>query len=314
MTDEKGASMGRFSRQRLAMCASAAAVAVVAMSAVLWGQTQRSAANPDTAEVLPVAAPSSSSSSDGSTARSEIEDFPGFRRVDYRMDEEQFSREERARENMTAECMRDRGRQYTPVFSVVYGPGEEPPADSGAPENANDKHVATLSEDEKRAYFVDLYGVADPFDPAASTRTTPDSCAGRAFGAIPGVFAAPADLTSAYKALRGSARERARAQGATERWSSCMKQDGWDYSDPQELLAAMDEAEARPGSAAAVSLTAAGNRHQDVCGPGLRRAQQALLLELEQEFVNDHRQALREHRERVASSEATVQRYQKSTG
>lgn len=314
MTVEKGAVMGRLSRQRASIVASIAAVAAVSIAGVAIGQTQRGSTYPASTEVLPVAAESTSPSGSETAARSEIEEFPGFRRVDHRMDEEQFSREERARENMTAECMRDRGRTYTPVFSVTYGPGEEPPPATGAPENANDRHVATLSEDEKRAYFVDLYGVADPFDPAATTRTTPDSCAGRAFAAIPGVFAAPPELTATHKALRDQARAKARAQGVTERWSSCMRQGGWDYSSPQELFAAWDEAQARPGSAAAASLASAHSRHQEICGPDLWRAQEKLLVELEQQFVNEHRQALREHRERVSSSEATVERYQKSTG
>jgi hypothetical protein len=238
-------------------------------------------------------------------AGSSIEQYPGFRRVGYEEDERQFDREDRARENMAAECMADKGHVYVASPSIYVGPNDAPP--TMAPANKNDAHVAALSPEQRERYFMDLYGVPDPYDPE-TTLTTKESCAGQAFERIPGVFAIGASLRASFEALVDRQRDDSRVRSATARWARCMAGAGHTFATPSEMHGALDETQ--PGSQSARRAEEAQSRHREICGPELAAVESDVRRAVEEEFVQANRAALDAHRARVASSEEMVQRYQ----
>ena len=239
--------------------------------------------------------------------RSALESYPGFRRINYRDDEAQYDREERAREGLTAACMQRLGRRYVPSPSKRYESFDVAGPAGGSPDNANDVHVDAMDPADRRTYFLALYGVPDPF--AENTAgTTPTSCVGQAFSTVPSLFTMSRDLRDARDTLPVKARRLPPVVEAERGWSRCMRAAGHPYTTVEEMLRATDEA--RPRTAAGTKGEDARLRHDRDCGPALGAATERALLRLENDFAVEHRLQLDAHRARVAAIEPIVAQHQ----
>lgn len=210
--------------------------------------------------------------------RSTLEEVPGFRFVDWRLDDEAFTTEERAREILISECMADKGWEYLPSPAVTIGPNDPLPLEVQA--NPNDARALELNELDRAAYYLDLVGSPDP-----NSLTDPGSggCLAAALEEIPGVYALAAELLSETESLRHAIQSHPQVLSAETQWSECMRSRGFDYSNPDGEMS--DEARS-------TSFT-----H---CEAELREATETARIEMENEFAAAHRAELEAHATRAA--------------
>jgi hypothetical protein len=188
---------------------------------------------------------------------------------------------QRAIQEYVVTCMRGLGWEYTPVdtskvfadvpdidpdeFREAWGYGittfigreDENPynVDTGVemPEDPNAAYVAALSPADQDAYYEDLYGPTDQFDPAAEAEGT-DGTDGTD-GEVPAFDLATAEgcINEAYREVQGTnpmmdpamgeeiadvfsaIEEDPRLIEATEAWSACMADAGFDFAQPEEI-------------------------------------------------------------------------------
>lgn len=240
-----------------------------------------------------------------SVPRSDLEAYPGFRYVDWRLDEEIFEREEMAREVSTAACMKSAGWPYTPSPSVyIESDSEYIESDSDAANvsvsNENDKYVATLAPASRKDYFLALYGVSDPF--AENLVLTGNrGCSGESFKELPGVYAAVTQLRPELYAMKTEMRSDVAALKGTQVWSACMARAGHVVESREELLANVDA-----GSPDAWSMM---ETDRDQCATALEDARQAVRIRHENMFALKHKKVLVEHAEMVEQAKGLVTRY-----
>ena len=147
------------------------------------------------------------------------------------------------------------GFAYGALYNGADGTGADDPWANFV--NPNDAYVASLSEDEKAAYEVSLYGTAEEqaqtgfttttFDPTTGTEWSmtggQSGCQGEAFTAV---FAKTSTQTTegaeAIKRYWEDLQTRVKADPRTiklgERWASCMSDAGYDYEDPDGFTSA----------------------------------------------------------------------------
>jgi hypothetical protein len=238
--------------------------------------------------------------------------YPGFGH-NVTADEARFDRESLAREKLTASCMQQQGFAYTvvpPVRIDAANPGPE----IALAQNPNVAYAESLSDERRVAYYMALYGVANPNSPAADDlfdRKAPGGggCSGQAFAAIPSVYAAQSELNEEYLDLRRSIKQEPRVVAAERKWSACMQRSGHRYASSEELLAELDNA------VAANKLTPAlQQRHEQAiavarsCGQqsGLDTTIAQVRVEKETAFVAEHQALLKSHVERLNQAEALL--------
>lgn len=252
--------------------------------------------------------------------RSPLAAYPGFGH-DPEADEARFEREELARERRIAACMEQQGFPYTPAPAVrVLAPtdGEAPPETTPDP---NRRFVETLDADRRRAYYLALYGIADPFSEAAEDLHDPRAgsgggCSGEALRAIPGVYAAHSRLSEELAALRRAILGDERVRSAEQSWAACLAERGLDgYETPRDLRAHLDRTRgsARPPGPDAARKVAQEHRRTLEAGRacdarvGLTRTRDQVRMEREAAFVERHREVLDRHLESLRGQERLLQ-------
>ena len=170
--------------------------------------------------------PSAVASEPDPAAVSYLEQYPGFRFVDWELDEQTFAAEELAREYFTTLCMEEQGWQYFPTPTVRFGSNVKTIATE--PQGSNEDYVAALSSGKRTAYYLTLYGVADPNNPVTGY-SSEHGCMKESLGKVPGVFALAGELRDSLEQLEVQAR--AEAEG-TEDYQSAYR---------AAIIAAQDE-------------------------------------------------------------------------
>ncbi len=183
------------------------------------------------------------------------------------------------------------GWAYVPVTSTLVTAGDRWPTAPGP--NANDTFVATLAPEARKAYFVALYGVPDPFavDVAAA-----GGCAGAANAAVPGVFAEAAALRAELEAMRRGVRQDPATLAAARQWQACL---GEPYANPGELMGAIDHGVPVP--------VATVSRDQQLCRPAYQVAVDLVRVHHEDQFAARFKDRLAVHQARMARAEALLQ-------
>lgn len=162
----------------------------------------------------------------------------------------------------------------------------------------NERRAAALAPEQRRAYFMALYGVPDPYSVDAAQLHDPASptgggCKAEAVRAIPGVYAAAAALTEEYVAMRRSVAEDARVKTAEGRWAECMRGRGHSFSSPSQMhrdLAVAARSDREQGRAKIREIDPVARQ----CGQsaGLDAAVATVRTEKETAFVAQHRATL----------------------
>ena len=236
--------------------------------------------------------------------------YPGFGH-NPAADEARFDRESFARERLIARCMKQAGLPYTPVQSTR---NDAAIPDQASQQDPNIAYAESLSAEQRKAYYLALYGVANPNSLAADDlydRNAPGGggCEGQAFATLPGVFRAQGVLNEEYLELRQSVKGEPRVLAAERDWSACMKTRGYQYATTLDLLAELDNAvmqgrftpelEQRHQVASTVGRT---------CGTavGLDEMIAQVRVEKESAFVAAHKVLLDQHLERIRNEDALI--------
>lgn len=240
-------------------------------------------------------------------AGSPLAAYPGFR--DPEVDEAQFVREERRREQRVAVCMRDAGFRYTPAPPVVVdGAQEQLPPDV----DPNEAYAASLDPIARSAYYLALVGVADPNAQEASELPDPDAetgggCVGEVFREVPGVYEVRGRLADELDAMEEAIAADPRVRDAKTAWSVCMREAGHAFRSPAHLHASLDDAVAsvlgvgllgRTGLEAELRLGAVERRYyealeaSEACLEPLEEALREVRYDHEAAFVSEHRAIL----------------------
>lgn len=193
----------------------------------------------------------SSAASAQAPAASPLSVHPGFGH-NRAADEARYIREEGERERLIATCMKTAGFRYNPAPAVsVSGPMLNTSGKGQGPIDQNERYARSLTATEREKYYLALYGVPDPNDPAnlwSPSSATGGGCAGEALRAIPGVYAARSALAEEYETMLRLAREDSRVKGAEATWATCVKERGLQFSSPSDAYADLD---ANPSGASA---------------------------------------------------------------
>lgn len=247
---------------------------------------------------------------DQSPPASQLADYPGFGH-DIDKDEEQFSAEENAREKLIATCMQASGFEYTPAPSIVVdekainNPKEFERLLIEASTNPNDAYVNALTPEMRKAYYVALTGLEDPNEEEGQAHDYAEqngSCTSEAFRAVPGVYNKRNQLSDAFDAMESSIGQDARILNATKSWSDCMKNAGYAFSRPSDILRDSDDtltgllergADKKQLDAADNELTKTMNAsHACADKVKLGKIRQGVRIEYENRFVNEYKSQL----------------------
>ncbi|TQV71334.1 hypothetical protein FKG94_19665 [Exilibacterium tricleocarpae] len=240
---------------------------------------------------------------------SELAKYPGFSNSEE--DEAQFSREEMAREELIAGCMRENGYEYTPAPSVVVdeaamsNPEEFERLLQESLSDPNEVYVNSLSVDMRKAYYQTLTGMDNPNDPegqAHDLAAFSDSCVNRAYREIPGVYAKRNQLSEALEAMELRIEEDERIVRATEDWSECMGDRGYTFSTPADVLRQADArlTDIDQSTVGAQALRLIGEELNESAKvaedcqqkTGLDDIRRQVRVEYENQFVRNHRAEL----------------------
>jgi hypothetical protein len=208
--------------------------------------------------------------------------------------------------------MAAKGFTYTPTAAVrLDSTGTSVPlgADSA---DSNTRYVQSLAPERREAYYLALYGIADPNAEDAQTQSAANpenggGCSGEALRALPGVYAARSSLASEYVALRRAVQRNARVLAQERQWSTCMARLGIRYNSPDALAADVERIKTRENPATPSPNTELLTRTSEAaegCSQAARLDETIaeVTRERESEFVARHRALLEEHRRRVAST------------
>ena len=233
--------------------------------------------------------------------------YPGFGHRPEE-DEARFAREEMEREQRIAACMQAAGFTYTPAPAVRVDPSASTPQEAAAPEDPNQAFAASLTPDQRRAYNLALYGIADPNAEDAEvqdTANTPNGggCSGAALRAVPGVYAARSALADEYVAMRRSIQTNRRALAAERSWSSCMAVRRVPYATTSQLaedLERLSVGMVEPNRPKVLATVAA----DEACSQAssLDDVVADVTVDKEADFVARHRALLEEHRRRLQAA------------
>jgi len=166
-------------------------------------------------------------------------------------DEQQYSAEEMQREVMIADCMQQKGYEYTPTPSLVISddvsqdPAEVESMLRAAANNPNDRYLRSLSVTERQAYYIALVGVAEPNHPEAQSydiASQSDACSSKAMREIPGVYARYNALRAEFEDMQKAVSKDSTVVDAVKQWSDCMSLAGFQYAHPSDLMRAEDHA------------------------------------------------------------------------
>ena len=221
---------------------------------------------------------------------SPLAEYPGFGH-DPERDDTLLAREETARENFVARCMRAKGFQYVPEPAVEVDDSMSRDELWNQPD-PNGDYVASLSPAEVRAYSYALAGVADLYDEAGGPT---GGCYAEADEAVPSLAATYAPVHEAYEVLEARIPRDARVRAATRRWSACMRERGFAYATPRALVAAGDTATA--DEALLHAAFAAGGACE--AAAGLAAATEAARYDIEVELVKRYRDVLESYPRRA---------------
>ncbi len=237
-------------------------------------------------------------------AQSPLAAFPGFGH-NAAADEARFQQEEVARHQRIAECMRAAGHQFTPAPSVDAASVRSAAEARAASEDPNEKHAASLTPEKRREYYMALYGVPDPYAENAEALHDPASptgggCMGDALRALPGVYAAAAELTEQYVAMRLEVLDDPRVKTAEGQWAECMKGKGHNFDSPRSMRREL-ATQARTNREQARAKIREVDPVARQCGQsaGLDAAIAAARNEKEAAFVAQHKATLDRHAERM---------------
>jgi len=126
-----------------------------------------------------------------------------------------YIKEARARERITKNCMRREGHKY---FAVPVGGKEKLIAKV---HQRNTKYMDSLSVEELAEYNLTLTGFEDPNDTSAGPALD-ESCVGKAFEKIPGIFSIKAATNKAFAAKMRDVVDRPDVVAKHDEWRQCM--------------------------------------------------------------------------------------------
>ena len=245
-----------------------------------------------------------------SEAYSPLSVYPGFRDNESggrEKDREQQMLEEQQREQMVAECMKNRGFKYTPAQTVVIRHDDDYTTqellDMLEQPDPDDEYLSQLSEAERLAYNLALYGIPDPNaeDAEAYENVDPNACWSIANRKIPGIYSIAGGLAEERRALDKAIASDKKIEDAVRAWSRCMEAKGFQYESPNAIKTAIGDLEislrnedpnkARQQIIAAFDpiMTAGKSCDQEV---GLSYITKKVIYEREQAFVDEHRDLL----------------------
>jgi len=209
------------------------------------------ASAPQAVQVQKIGGPSKAENS--VAASSELSKFSGFGHAIDR-DEAQFSKEEKAQQELIATCMQSNSFEYTPEPSIAINEEALSNAEeferllTEASSSPNDAYVNSLSATMRKSYYLTLTGMENPDDPEGQAHDLAqygDSCVGKAFQQIPGVYAKRNLLSKEFEAMEAQFEEDERIITATERWSACISDEGYAFSKPKDTFRSADETMAK---------------------------------------------------------------------
>ena len=222
--------------------------------------------------------------------QSALAQFPGFGH-NPQEDEARFQREEIAREQIIARCMRSAGFEYTPVVSIRDTVDQ------------NDSYISKLGEGRRADYFLALYGTRNPDSEEADSATS-GGCRAIALDSIPGVYYARSLLAEQFIALRRDIAEDPRIVAANNAWSQCMWARGEQHPSLEAMLRARDDlalsadtastqsAQARLSSMQAQWENATPTSRACSALPSLAAVRARVQEDYEARFVSSHREVL----------------------
>ncbi|MCD9459462.1 hypothetical protein LU351_10620 [Marinibactrum halimedae] len=228
-----------------------------------------------------------------SNRESKLAEYPGFGH-NSEQDEETFSEEELAREHFVADCMAQRGFEYTPSPSIVVddATAQDPEAFERllqeAASDPNEKYLQGLSHTEQEAYYLALVGMKDPNAQEAiehEAASFSDSCVNQAFSIIPSVYEKRNALREEIDQMELAILQDDRLSLANDQWTRCMSDAQLYYSSPQALLAAADQemAQLLSQNASVEAITASRQIHTAAYEMSHRCYQQADIAEITRE-------------------------------
>jgi hypothetical protein len=201
-------------------------------------------------EEIPGAAATITESPKVDAVVSDLSEYPGFGHDDER-DEQQFSEEERKRENLIAECMQGNGFEYTPAPSILVdeesmnNPEEFERLLEQSATDPNESYVQSLTPQMQKAYYLALTGMENPNEQESLPHdyaSDSHSCVNQAFKQIPGVYAKFHSLRDQFDAMEEDIENDPRISSATRQWSLCMSNQGYEFESPSNVLLLADQA------------------------------------------------------------------------
>lgn len=220
-----------------------------------------------------------------------------------RADEAQFKREQQARKNQVAQCMRDAGFKYVPKPEV-----DNPQRTRGAGlpdtfKDPNADYVAGLDDGRKREYNMTLYGVPDPNDPENlwdPRSATGGGCWGDAMRTYPGVYAARSALAEKYAEMQMAALEKPEFKQAEASFAACMTEKGFAVDAESRTISPGEGMEDSPSQKGVTMRALADCRNQARLG----EARGKVIGDMEADFVRQNKAELDRHAARLAAQPA----------
>ena len=178
------------------------------------------------------------------SAQSPLASYPGFGH-NPADDEALFLREEKSRQLMIAECMREAGFNYFMPNSNTDQPQTVEQALALVGTDSNSQYLASLAPERQREYQMALAGVPDPhseeMEALGGEEGPANGCVRRAATAIPGVYAARSELAPQFFTLRTAIAGDPRVQIAEIQWRTCMWQKGFEHPSSVAMASMRDE-------------------------------------------------------------------------
>ncbi len=157
--------------------------------------------------------------------------------------------EEQQREQMVAECMKNRGFKYAPAQTIVIRHDDnytvQELLDMLEQPDPDDEYLSPLSEAERLAYNLALYGIPDPNaeDAEAYENVDPNACWSIANRKIPGIYSIAGELAEERRALDKAIASDKKIEDVVRTWSRCMEAKGFQYESPNAIKTAMGDLE-----------------------------------------------------------------------
>ena len=169
----------------------------------------------------------------------------GKHEISFEEDEYIFSLEEIEREEIIEECMGNANHLYVPSPAIEIDPllSMDEIDILLNKENPNDSYYNSLTEDEKIAYNISLYGISNPdnIELDYGEVLSGNSCIAQAFRIVPGVYSVTNLLSSEIQDMEENIARDEIHTILNNEWVSCMSFGGYQFRDRSDIYSQVDE-------------------------------------------------------------------------